>query len=100
MPRYLTPYHVTRSKMFVYERLGDRAKPSTPTDWREQSKLLDFLRGRVDDLEPDTLVQAADLIGQLTKEIRFMPERQTHCITSLREIGMNRQLSDIHHLLI
>ena len=60
----LTPYHVKRSKIFVHERLGK--SPTLDADRLARAiEATRFPPGHIDDdLEP-TLVQAADLIGQL-----------------------------------
>ena len=60
----LTPYHVNRSKIFVHERLGK--SPTLDADRLARAiEATRFPPGHIDDdLEP-TLVQAADLIGQL-----------------------------------
>src|SRR5262249_23834889 len=64
----LTPYHVDRSKLFAFERLRN----SPIIDAERISRAIEFTRfpststhdAREDNLEP-SLVQAADLIGQL-----------------------------------
>ena len=84
----LTPYHVTRSKMFVYERLGK--SPTLDADRLARSiEATRFPPGRADDLEP-TLVQAADLIGQLGDPL--YARKANALYYEFEEIGMNRQL--------
>ena len=84
----LTPYHVTRSKMFVYERLG-----KSPTlDANRLARAIEATRfppGQADDLEP-ILVQAADLIGQLGDPL--YARKANALYYEFEEIGMNRQL--------
>jgi hypothetical protein len=84
----LTPYHVTRSKIFVYERLG-----KSPTlDANRLARAIEATRfppGQPDDLEP-TLVQAADLIGQLGDPL--YARKANALYYEFEEIGMNRQL--------
>jgi len=89
----LAPHHVDRSKLFVYERLGnsqtiDAARvaeaieltrfPPSPNGASEKAKL-----------EP-RLVQAADLIGQLGDPL--YPRKANALFYELEEIGSNRQL--------
>jgi hypothetical protein len=84
----LTPYHVTRSKIFVYERLGN----SPTLDANRLARAIEATRfpaGLVDDLEP-TLVQAADLIGQLGDPLYVRKANALYY--EFEEIGMNRQL--------
>jgi hypothetical protein len=84
----LTPYHVTRSKMFVYERLGK--SPTLDADRLARAiEATRFPPGHVDDLEP-TLVQAADLIGQLGDPL--YARKANALYYEFEEIGMNRQL--------
>jgi hypothetical protein len=84
----LTPYHVTRSKMFVYERLG-----KSPTlDASRLARAIEATRfppGSVDDLE-SSLVQAADLVGQLGDPL--YARKANALYHEFEEIGMNRQL--------
>ena len=93
----LTPYHVTRSKMFVYERLGK--SPTLDADRLARAiEATRFPPGQIVDgyLEP-TLVQAADLIGGLGDPL--YARKANALYYEFEEIGMNRQ-SDIHHPLI
>ncbi|MBR1232827.1 HD domain-containing protein [Bradyrhizobium sp. AUGA SZCCT0182] len=88
----LTPYHVDRSKLFAFERLG-----KSPTiDAARVAEAIECTRfpprpkrTSADDMEP-RLVQAADLIGQLGDP---MYSRKANALYSeFEEIGMNRQL--------
>lgn len=89
----LAPYHVDRSKMFVFERLG-----KSPTiDAKRVADAIEATRfpaapdraGQVGDLEP-RLVQAADLIGQLGDPL--YARKANALFYEFEEIGMNRQL--------
>jgi len=89
----LTPYHVDRSKLFAFERLGN----SPTIDAARIAEAIEFTRfpARVErnsadqSLEPK-LVQAADLIGQLGDP---MYSRKANALYyEFEEIGMNRQL--------
>jgi hypothetical protein len=89
----LTPYHVDRSKLFAFERLGN----SPTIDASRIAEAIEMTRFPVprsrsdalDSLEPK-LVQAADLIGQLGDP---MYSRKANALYSeFEEIGMNRQL--------
>jgi hypothetical protein len=89
----LAPYHVDRSKMFVFERLGK----SPGIDAKRVASAIEATRfppppdhnGSGGDLEP-RLVQAADLIGQLGDPLYA---RKTNALFyEFEEIGMNRQL--------
>ena len=87
----LAPYHVDRSKIFAFERLG-----KSPTiDASRVAAAIEKTRfpARVDrsddNIEPK-LVQAADLIGQLGDP---MYSRKANALYSeFEEMGMNRQL--------
>jgi len=86
----LTPYHVDRSKLFAYERLGK----SPSIDAARISEAIEMTRfpaakNRGGKIEPK-LVQAADLIGQLGDP---MYSRKANALYyEFEEIGMNRQL--------
>jgi hypothetical protein len=88
----LTPYHVDRSKLFAFERLGN----SPTIDASRIAEAIEMTRFPVrldhstdEALEPK-LVQAADLIGQLGDP---MYSRKANALYSeFEEIGMNRQL--------
>ena len=89
----LAPYHVDRSKMFVFERLGksptiDAERVATAiesTRFPPRSDSADVAVG----LEP-RLVQAADLIGQLGDPLYARKANALYC--EFEEIGINRQL--------
>jgi HD domain. len=89
----LTPYHVDRSKLFAFERLGN----SPTIDAARIAEAIEFTRfpARVErnsadqSLEPK-LVQAADLIGQLGDPMYSRKANALYC--EFEEIGMNRQL--------
>jgi len=89
----LMPYHIERSKLFVYERLGN----SPTLDAARVAKAIEFTRfpvpaGRNFDpaeLEP-RLVQAANLIGQLGDPA--YPRKANALYWEFEEIGINRQL--------
>jgi hypothetical protein len=89
----LAPYHVERSKMFVFERLG-----KSPTiDARRVADAIEFTRFPVQlgreigagNFEPQ-LVQAADLIGQLGDPL--YPRKANALFWEFEETGVNRQL--------
>jgi hypothetical protein len=89
----LSPYHVDRSKLFAFERLGN----SPAIDAKRVAAAIEMTRfpvpldrfGADDSMEPK-LVQAADLIGQLGDP---MYSRKANALYSeFEEIGMNRQL--------
>jgi hypothetical protein len=88
----LSPYHVDRSKLFVFERLGH----SPTIDATRVAAAIEMTRfparagnSALDGLEPK-LVQAADLIGQLGDP---MYSRKANALYGeFEEIGMNRQL--------
>src|SRR5664279_116530 len=87
----LAPYHVDRSKIFAFERLGN----SPTIDASRVAAAIEMTRfpARVDrsddNIEPK-LVQAADLIGQLGDP---MYSRKANALYGeFEEMGMNRQL--------
>src|SRR6202051_438558 len=88
----LTSYHVDRSKLFAFERLGnsptiDASRIAAAIEMTRFPARLD--RSAHDSIEPK-LVQAADLIGQLGDP---MYSRKANALYSeFEEIGMNRQL--------
>lgn len=89
----LAPYHVDRSKLFVYERLGD----SSFIDAARVAAAIELTRfpphpsanGDKVSLEP-RLVQAADLIGQLGDPL--YPKKANALFYEFEEIGSHRQL--------
>jgi hypothetical protein len=86
------PYHVDRSKLFAFERLGnsptiDASRIAAAIEMTRFPARLN--RSAHDSIEPK-LVQAADLIGQLGDP---MYSRKANALYSeFEEIGMNRQL--------
>jgi hypothetical protein len=89
----LAAYHVDRSKLFVYERLGDSpfVDAERVADAIELTRFPPRPNGETDKagLEPK-LVQAADLIGQLGDPL--YPKKANALFYELEEIGINRQL--------
>ncbi len=89
----LAAYHVDRSKLFVYERLGDATfvDPERVADAIELTRFPPRPNGDLEksSLEP-RLVQAADLIGQLGDPL--YPKKANALFYELEEIGSNRQL--------
>jgi hypothetical protein len=89
----LAAYHVDRSKLFVYERLGE----SRYVDAERVAEAIELTRfpplpspdAATAGLEP-RLVQAADLIGQLGDPL--YPKKANALFYELEEIGSNRQL--------
>ena len=87
----LAPYHVDRSKMFVFERLGK----SPGIDAKRVANAIEATRfppppdRNAGDLEP-RLVQAADLIGQLGDPL--YARKANALFYEFEEVGMNRQL--------
>lgn len=88
----LTPYHVDRSKIFVFERLGN----SPTIDAARVADAIEFTRfpirlDRADAMEIEPrLVQAADLIGQLGDPL--YPRKANALYHEFEEIGVHRQL--------
>jgi 3'5'-cyclic nucleotide phosphodiesterase len=87
----LSPYHVDRSKLFAFERLGnspviDASRIAAAIEMTRFPARLDRTDGA---LEPK-LVQAADLIGQLGDPMYSRKANALYC--EFEEIGMNRQL--------
>jgi hypothetical protein len=89
----LTSYHVDRSKLFAFERLGN----SPTIDAARVAEAIEMTRfpvppeyrGADENIEP-RLVQAADLIGQLGDP---MYSRKANALYyEFEETGMNRQL--------
>ena len=89
----LAPYHVDRSKIFAFERLGK----SPAIDAKRVADAIEATRfpptpdrtSPDGDLEP-RLVQAADLIGQLGDPL--YARKANALFYEFEEIGMNRQL--------
>jgi len=87
----LMPYHVDRSKLVVYERLGNspHIDPARVAEAIELTRFPPCLDGRSADLEA-RLVLASDLIGQLGDPL--YPKKANALFYELEEIGSNRQL--------
>src|ERR1700730_2023597 len=87
----LSPYHVDRSKLFAFERLGK----SPDIDASRIAEAIERTRFPArpstvnEGIEPK-LVQAADLIGQLGDPMYSRKANALYC--EFEEIGMNRQL--------
>jgi hypothetical protein len=87
----LQPYHVDRSKLFAFERLGT----SPVIDASRIAAAIEMTRFPArppsgdEGIEPK-LVQAADLIGQLGDPMYSRKANALYC--EFEEIGMNRQL--------
>jgi hypothetical protein len=91
----LTPYHVTRSKLFVRERFGKASLIQIDTLQIEAN--IEHTRFPVPELEQHTstadypgLLRAADLIGQLA-DINY-PRKTSGLFTEFRETGVNEKL--------
>jgi HD domain len=89
----LTPYHVDRSKLFAFERLGksptiDAARIAEAIEMTRFPAPPD--RGSADKSIEPKLVQAADLIGQLGDPMYSRKANALYC--EFEEIGKNRQL--------
>lgn len=87
----LQPYHVDRSKLFAFERLGkspviDASRIAAAI---ERTRFPARPAGGDEGIEPK-LVQAADLIGQLGDPMYSRKANALYC--EFEEIGMNRQL--------
>lgn len=89
----LTPYHVDRSKIFVYERLSDNKS----LDAARIAAAIEFTRfpvdnaaARNDDAAEASLVRAADLIGQLGDPSYLKKTNALFC--EFREIGITEKL--------
>ena len=88
----LTAYHVDRSKMFAFERLGS----SRVLDAARLAEAIELTRfppsvgaAKMTALEP-RLVQAADLIGQLGDP--FYPNKANALYQEFKEAGKNGRL--------
>jgi hypothetical protein len=88
----LAPYHVDRSKIFVFERLG--RSPTIDAD--RVAKAIEFTRfpathnDHTAENKEGRLVQAADLIGQLGDPL--YPKKANALFYEFDEVGLNRQL--------
>jgi hypothetical protein len=87
----LMPYHVDRSKLFAYERLGNspRIDPGRVAEAIELTRFPPCLDGRESaDLEA-RLMLASDLIGQLGDPL--YPKKANALFAEFEEVGTNRQ---------
>ena len=87
----LMPYHVDRSKLFAYERLGT-SKHFDPARVAEAIELTRFpprLDGRENANLEARLMLASDLIGQLGDPL--YPKKANALFAEFEEIGTNRQ---------
>jgi hypothetical protein len=91
----LTPYHVTRSKLFVRERFGKISLIHIDTPEIEAN--IEHTRFPVPELEQHTstadypgLLRAADLIGQLA-DINY-PRKTSALFAEFRETGVSEKL--------
>jgi len=87
----LTPYHVDRSKLYVWERIGKAKR----LDAARIARAIEFTRFPSpsldgDDEEEGALVRAADLIGQLGDPHYLRKANALYY--EFEEVGMNRQL--------
>ena len=87
----LMPFHVDRSKLFVYERLGNSpfVNPARVADAIELTRFPPCLDGRENTELEARLVMAADLIGQLGDPL--YPKQANALFAEFEEIGQNRQ---------
>ncbi len=86
----LMPYHVDRSKLFAYERLGNwpRIDPARVAQAIELTRFPPALDGRAVGLEA-RLMLASDLIGQLGDPL--YPKKANALFAEFEELGANRQ---------
>jgi len=87
----LMPYHVDRSKLFAYERLGNspRIDPARVAEAIEMTRFPPCLDERENaDLEA-RLMLASDLIGQLGDPL--YPKKANALFVEFEEVGINRQ---------
>src|SRR5258708_19761473 len=89
----LSPYHVDRSKLFAFERLGkspaiDANRVAAAIEMTRFPTPLD--RSSADDSMEPKLVQAADLIGQLGDPM--YSRKQNPLYSKFEEIALTRQL--------
>ena len=87
----LMPYHVDRSKLFAYERLGNspRIDPARVAEAIEMTRFPPCLDERENaDLEA-RLMLASDLIGQLGDPL--YPKKANALFAEFEEVGTNRQ---------
>ena len=86
----LMPYHVDRSKLFAYERLGSSPKidPARVAEAIELTRFPPSLNGKAVGLEA-RLMLASDLIGQLGDPL--YPKKANALFAEFEELGTNRQ---------
>ena len=88
----LMPYHVDRSKLFVFDRIAN----SELLDADRIARAIEYTRfpSLVEPEDPDNeeglLVRAADLIGQLGDPHYLRKANALYC--EFEEVGMNKQL--------
>ena len=86
----LMPYHVDRSKLFAYERLGNSPgiDPARVAEAIELTRFPPVLDGKSVGLEA-RLMLASDLIGQLGDPL--YPKKANALFAEFEELGTNRQ---------
>jgi hypothetical protein len=87
----LMPYHVDRSKLFAYERLGTspQVDPARVAEAIELTRFPPCLEGRENANLEARLMLASDLIGQLGDPL--YPKKANALFAEFEEIGGNRQ---------
>lgn len=87
----LMPYHVDRSKLFAYERLGasPQVSPARVAEAIELTRFPPCLEGRENANLEARLMLASDLIGQLGDPL--YPKKANALFAEFEEIGSNRQ---------
>jgi hypothetical protein len=87
----LAPYHVDRSKLFVYERLGNSRTidAARVAEAIELTRFPPILEGRENAGLEARLVLASDLIGQLGDPL--YPKKANALYCEFEELGTNRQ---------
>ncbi len=87
----LMPYHVDRSKLFAYERLGNspRIDPARVAEAIELTRFPPCLDERENADQEARLMLAADLIGQLGDPL--YPKKANALFAEFEEVGTNRQ---------
>lgn len=87
----LMPYHVDRSKLFAYERLGTspQVDPARVAEAIELTRFPPCLEGRENANLEARLMLASDLIGQLGDPL--YPKKANALFAEFEEIGSNRQ---------
>ena len=87
----LMPYHVDRSKLFAYERLGNspQVDPARVAEAIELTRFPPYPEGTENSNLEARLVLASDLIGQLGDPL--YPKKANALFAEFEEIGTNRQ---------